>query len=50
MIYKTGALLFVIIVLQQIYKGDAMHTGFAGQSHFSKVFKKMVGTTPGEFR
>lgn len=28
----------------------AMNTGFADQSHFSKVFKKMVGITPGEYR
>lgn len=28
----------------------AMNTGFADQSHFSKVFKKLVGITPGEYR
>lgn len=28
----------------------AMNTGFADQSHFSKVFKKLVGVTPGEYR
>ncbi|MBP2637749.1 MAG: AraC family transcriptional regulator [Firmicutes bacterium] len=28
----------------------AMNTGFADQSHFSKVFKKLVGITPREYR
>ena len=28
----------------------AMNTGFADQSHFSKVFKKLVGMTPGEYK
>lgn len=28
----------------------ASATGFADQSHFTRVFKRIVGTTPGEFR
>jgi len=28
----------------------ASNTGFIDQSHFTKVFKKMVGVTPGEYR
>ena len=27
----------------------AVETGFGDQSHFSNVFKKMVGITPGEY-
>ena len=28
----------------------ASHTGFVDQSHFTRVFKKIVGMTPGEYR
>ena len=28
----------------------AMNTGFADQSHFTRVFKKLVGITPGEYQ
>jgi transcriptional regulator GlxA family with amidase domain len=28
----------------------ALSTGFADQSHFTKVFRRIAGTTPGRFR
>lgn len=28
----------------------AMYTGFADQSHFARVFKKLMGVTPGDYR
>jgi AraC-like DNA-binding protein len=36
---------------EPIYLADlAIHAGFADQSHFCRVFKAMVGSTPDEFR
>ena len=28
----------------------ALEAGFADQSHFTRVFRRLVGTTPGEYR
>jgi AraC-like DNA-binding protein len=33
-----------------VFKAIAVDFGYSDQSHFGKVFKKLYGISPGEFR